>query len=76
MLRWLSKSNRSWHLLCVYLVSLVLGWASGITAIVCLEFKDMLHAKSIHAWDWADVIAGMLGCAIGGTIHWILFKHW
>ncbi|MBO7220835.1 MAG: hypothetical protein J6V21_06600 [Alistipes sp.] len=73
---WLSVSNRSWHLLCVYVVSLFLGWASGITAIACLEFKDVLHTKNIKAWDWVDVIAGLIGCIIGGAIHWVILKHW
>lgn len=75
-MNWLTTSNRSWHLLGVYLVSLILGWASGITAIACLEFKDVLHTKNIKAWDWLDVIAGLIGCIIGGAIHWVILKHW
>jgi uncharacterized membrane protein YccC len=75
-MNWLTTSNRSWHLLGVYLVSLILGWASGITAIACLEFKDVLRTKNIKAWDWLDVIAGFIGCIIGGAIHWVILKHW
>lgn len=73
---WLTKSNRLWHLICVCLVSFIFGWASGITSIICLEFKDVLHNKNIKAWDWIDVIFGMLGCIVGGAIHWKIFKHW
>lgn len=73
---WVSTSNRGWHLLGVYIVSLCLGWASGVTAIVCLETKDVLHAKSIKAWSWSDCLAGVVGCALGGLVHWITLKHW
>ena len=76
MRSWISDSNRSWHLLCVYLVSLFLGWASGITAICCLEFKDVLHSKDNKAWDWLDCLAGFFGCIVGGAIHWVILKHW
>ena len=75
-MNWLTTSNRLWHLLCVYLVSLLLGWASGITAIACLEFKDVLHTKNIKAWDWVDCLAGGIGCFIGGLLHWLIFSHW
>ena len=73
---WLLTSNRGLHLLCVWLLSLALGWASGITAIVCLEVKDVLHNKDIEAWDWVDCLAGGIGCFIGGLLHWLIFKHW
>lgn len=73
---WLLVSNRPAHIFCVGIVSLLLGWASGITAIACLEFKDVLHTKNIKAWDWLDVIAGLIGCIIGGAIHWVILKHW
>lgn len=69
-------SNRPAHILCVGIVSLLLGWASGITAIACLEFKDVLHTKNIKAWDWLDCLAGLIGCIIGGAIHFAIFKHW
>lgn len=41
MLGWLLVSNRPAHLLCVGVMSLVLGWASGIASIVSLEYKDV-----------------------------------
>lgn len=73
---WLLVSNRLWHLLGVYIVSLALGWASGITAIACLEFKDVQHSQSLSSWDWLDCVAGLIGCVIGGGIHFAITKHW
>ena len=76
VLNWLFISNRQWHLIGVCAISLVLGWASGITAIICLEFKDVQGANSLKAWDWLDVAAGLIGGITGGAVHWVLLKHW
>lgn len=72
---WLLTSNRPAHLLCVGLVSLALGWSSGIAAIIALEYKDVQRG-GWKCWDWLDCLAGLIGCLIGGAIHFVIFKHW
>lgn len=72
---WLCVSNRPAHLLCVGVMSLLLGWSAGVAAIVSLEYKDVQRG-SWKCWDWLDCAAGLIGCAIGGGIHFIILKHW
>lgn len=72
---WLCVSNRPAHLLCVGVMSIVLGWQGGMGAIIALEYKDVQRG-GWECWNWLDVLAGAIGCIIGGTIHWIIFKHW
>lgn len=72
---WLGKSNRLAHLFGVFILSAILGWAAGIAAIITAEVKDVQRGDW-SAWDWLDVAAGVLGCALGGAIHWAIFKHW
>lgn len=63
------------HMICVGLVSLVLGWSSGIAAIIALEYKDVQRG-GWKCWDWLDCLAGLIGCLIGGAIHFAILKHW
>lgn len=75
-LGWLGTSNRLLHIGGVFCISLLLGWAAGIAATVALEAKGVRSSRSITAWDWLDVAASLIGCALGGTIHFIVLKHW
>lgn len=68
LLGWLCVSNRPSHILCVGLMSLVLGWQGGIGAIIALEYKDVQRGGWC-CWDWLDVVAGAIGCAIGGWLN-------
>lgn len=72
---WLLTSNRPAHLLCVGVMSLVLGWSAGVASILSLEYKDVQRG-GWRCWDWLDRLAGLIGCVIGGTVHWVIFKHW
>ena len=72
---WLLASNRPQHLLCVFAVSLLLGWSGSVGAIVALEYKDVQHG-GWPCWDWLDCLAGAIGGMIGGAVHWLIFKHW
>lgn len=74
-LGWLLVSNRPAHLLCVGVMSLLLGWAAGIASIISLEYKDVQRG-GWACWDWLDCLAGLIGCVIGGTVHFAIFKHW
>lgn len=67
-------SNRPEHILCVGIMSLLLGWSAGVASIISLEYKDVQRG-GLKCWDWLDVVAGLIGCIIGGGIHWVIFKH-
>lgn len=75
LFNWLKTSNRPAHILCVGIMSLLLGWSAGIASIISLEYKDVQRG-GWKCWDWLDVLAGVIGCIIGGAIHWVIFKHW
>lgn len=75
MFKWLLLSNRIPHLVCVGIMSIVLGWSAGIASIISLEYKDV-QKGGWECWDWLDCLAGLIGCVIGGASHWILFRHW
>lgn len=68
---WLLVSNRPAHIFCVCLMSIVLGWQGGVGAIVALEYKDVQRG-GWECWDWLDVVAGMIGCAIGGLLNVVI----
>lgn len=68
-------SNRPAHILCVGIMSLLLGWSAGIASIISLEYKDVQRG-GWECWDWLDCLAGLIGCVIGGYLHYNLFKHW
>ena len=72
---WLCVSNRPAHLLCVGVMSLLLGWAAGVASIISLEYKDVQRGGLV-CWDWLDCAAGLIGCVIGGAVHFAIFKHW
>jgi hypothetical protein len=65
---WLLVSNRPAHILCVGLMSIVLGWQGGVGAIIALEYKDVQRG-GWKCWDWLDVLAGAIGCTIGGWLN-------
>ena len=71
---WLLTSNRLAHLLCVGVMSIALGWCAGIASIISLEYKDVQRG-GWECWDWLDCLAGLIGCAIGGAIHYYIFRH-
>lgn len=72
---WLGKSNRLAHLYGVFMLSGILGWAAGATAIITAEAKDV-QSGGWKCWDWLDCAAGAIGCVLGGAIHWVIVKHW
>lgn len=72
---WLCVSNRPAHILCVGVISLLLGWAAGIASIISFEYKDVRRG-GCSCWDWLDVLAGLIGCVIGGGLHFAIFRHW
>ena len=72
---WLFVSNRPAHILCVGIMSIILGWSAGIASIISLEYKDVQRG-GWQCWDWLDCLAGLIGCVIGGGIHFYLFGHW
>lgn len=72
---WLLVSNRPAHLLCVCVMALLLGWSAGVAAIVALEYKDVQRG-GWSCWDWLDCVAGLIGCVIGGGLHFAIFRHW
>lgn len=74
-MEWIFVSNRMAHMICVGLVSLALGWSSGIAAIIALEYKDVQRG-GWRCWDWLDCLAGLIGCVIGGGVHFAILKHW
>lgn len=49
----------------------MLGWQGGIGAIVSLEYKDVQRG-GWKCWDWLDVLAGAIGCAIGGWLNVVI----
>ena len=65
---WLCVSNRPAHILCVCAMSIVLGWQGGMGAIIALEYKDVQRG-GWECWDWLDVLAGAIGCAIGAVLN-------
>lgn len=73
--KWLFVSNRPAHILCVGIMSLLLGWSAGVASIISLEYKDVQRG-GWECWDWLDCLAGLIGCVIGGYFHYNLFKHW
>lgn len=52
-------------------MSLVLGWCAGIAAILSLEYKDVQRG-GWKCWDWLDVVAGLIGCVIGGWLNAVI----
>lgn len=68
-MNWLKESNREKHLLYaipigfVFTILAVLGCALGI------EFKDKQYGNK---FDWLDVVATMIGGAIGQVLQIIL----
>lgn len=71
MFGWLFVSNRPAHILCVGIMSLLLGWGAGVASIISLEYKDVQRG-GWECWDWLDVLAGMIGCAIGGWLNLVI----
>ena len=67
----LTVSNRPAHILCVGIMSLLLGWSAGIASIISLEYKDVQRG-GWECWDWLDVLAGTIGCAIGGWLNVVI----
>lgn len=74
-MKWLLESNRALHVVCVCLMAVALGWSAGVASIIALEAKDVQRG-GWACWDWLDCAAGAIGCAIGGAVHWVIFKHW
>lgn len=81
-MNWLLESNRWKHLIGIFVVSLFGTLLMGIGCIGGMEFKDVHHAngdkKPIRewewsAWDWLDVLAGMIGGVMAVVVHLIVY---
>ena len=80
-MRWIKDSNRIKHLVGIFIVSIFGTILMGIGCIAGMEFKDVHHQngnKPIKewkwkAWDWLDVLAGLIGGFIAIIIHIILY---
>lgn len=81
-MRWLIESNRWKHLVGIFVVSLFGTILMGIGCIGGMEFKDVHHANGDSkpiwqwdwsAWDWLDVLAGMIGGVLAVAIHLIIY---
>lgn len=81
-MEWLLTSNRWKHLVGVFLLSLLGTALMGIGRIGGMEFKDVHHANGDtkplrewdwSAWDWLDVIAGLIGAALATAFHTLLY---
>ena len=83
---WLLESNRWKHLVGILVLSLLGTFLMGVGCIGGMEFKDVHHANGDSkpmrewdwsAWDWLDVVAGMVGAVVGGGVNalvlWLLF---
>lgn len=85
-MNWLLDSNRWKHLVGVMVLSVFGTVLMGVGCIGGMEFKDVHHANGDSkpmwewdwsAWDWLDVVAGMIGAVVGGGVNalvlWWLF---
>lgn len=83
---WITESNRWKHLVGIMILSFFGTILMGIGCIGGMEFKDVHHANGDSkpiwewdwsAWDWLDVLAGMIGGIIGqaAQILFILFIY-
>ena len=62
---WLLVSNRWKHLVGCFIVSLFGTALMGIGCACGMEFKDAQYAGTWVAWDWLDILAGLIGGIIG-----------
>lgn len=77
------KSHRWGHLLGGLAVGLLLGLPAALAVAAALEFKDVQHSHgndrkplrswNWSAWDWLDVLAGLLGTIPALAIHAALY---
>lgn len=63
------------HFLICFLLSLVgaYGVAFALGASICKEWRDK---ASYGHWCWLDLLFDFLGCVVGMTVHWCIFKKW
>ena len=47
------------------------GVAFALGGAICKEWYDK---KSYGHWCWWDIAFDVLGCVVGFTIHWLIFK--
>lgn len=85
---WLRTSHRLYHLIGFFFVTLFGTLLMAVGGIAAMEFKDVHHSfgndsKPIRswnwsAWDWLDVLAGLLGTlpalAIHAALYFLLFN--
>lgn len=60
------------HFLVCLVGSAVFSFLFGLGASVAAEFKDMAHGGS---WDWYDLIAGLVGSAVGGVVNILIIRE-
>ena len=80
---WLLASHRLQHLLGIFLVTLLGSLPMAVGCILAMEFKDVQHSHgndskplrswNWSAWDWLDVLAGLLGTIPALAIHAALY---
>ena len=83
MLSFLSSSHRLHHLVGIFLVTLFGSLLMAVGCIAAMEFKDVQHSHgndrkplrswNWSAWDWLDVLAGLLGTIPALAIHAALY---
>ena len=83
MFSFLSSSHRRQHLIGIFLVTLFGSLLMAVGCIAALEFKDVQHSHgndrkplrswNWSAWDWLDVLAGLLGTIPALAIHAALY---
>ena len=66
---WLLVSNRWKHLVGCFVVSLFGTALMGIGCAGGLEYKDVQYQGTWAAWDWLDILASLIGCALAAAVH-------
>lgn len=73
---WILESNRQWHLLGGFVLSVFFTFFCGLGTAIGLEYKDVVYHDSElrpwqysfwATWDWLDFSATLIG-ALGGQI--------
>ena len=49
----------------------------GVSAAVGASLtKEYYDKKTYGHWCWWDILFDTLGCAVGMTVHWWIFRTW
>lgn len=61
------------HFFVCFLLSLVGAYGMSV-AIGAAFTKEWYDKKSYGHWCWWDLLFDFLGCAVGMSVHWWIFK--